>query len=290
MHESVFLRKILRMLSYILTVLLIILAIYWLSRGGTQSGKKQGRSDGTTSGSSGKGYAKWIGGTLGWAFGGPIGALLGFAFGRMYEKMDAGTKALKGTPQGDFRVSLLVLSAAVMKADGVVKRVELNYVKTFYLHNFGKENAERYILMLREILKQDIRVAEVSLQIRQFMDYPARLQLMHYLFGVAHSDGHIAPAELQLLISIGGYLGLNQADFNSIKAMFFKEEDRAYKVLEIDKSATDDAVKKAYRDMALKYHPDKLSHLGEEVRRSAEKKFQEVTAAYEQIKKQRGMR
>ncbi len=278
------------MLSYILTILIIILAIYWLSRGSSRSGKQRSGSGLPASGSSDKSYAKWVGGTLGWAFGGPIGALLGFAFGRMYEKMDAGTKALKGTPQGDFRVSLLVLSAAVMKADGVVKRAELNYVKTFYLRNFGMENAERYILMLREILKQDVHIAEVSMQIRQFMDYPARLQLMHYLFGVAQSDGHIAASELQLITSIGGYLGLDPADFNSIKAMFFKEEDSAYKVLEIEKSATNEDIKRAYRDMALKYHPDKLSHLGEEVRRSAEKKFQEVSAAYEHIKKQRGMR
>lgn len=278
------------MLSYILTILIIILAIYWLSRGSSRSGKQHSGSGKPVGSSSDKSYAKWVGGTLGWAFGGPIGALLGFAFGRMYEKMDAGTKALKGTPQGDFRVSLLVLSAAVMKADGVVKRAELNYVKTFYLRNFGMENAERYILMLREILKQDVHIAEVSMQIRQFMDYPARLQLMHYLFGVAQSDGHIAASELQLITSIGGYLGLDPADFNSIKAMFFKEEDSAYKVLEIEKSATNEDIKRAYRDMALKYHPDKLSHLGEEVRRSAEKKFQEVSAAYEHIKKQRGMR
>jgi DnaJ like chaperone protein len=254
-------------------------------------GKKSSGNEKLVSRRKGKNtYAKWIGGTLGWAFGGPIGALLGFAFGKMYEDMNAGTFAQGGTQQSDFNVSLLVLTAAVMKADGVVKRAELDFVKRFFLTNFGKERAEQYVLMLREILKQEIRLAEVGGQIRQFMDYPSRLQLMHYLFGVALADGQLAAAELQTLTSIGGYLGLSPADFNSIKAMFVKEVDSAYKILEIDPNASDEVVKKAYRDMAFKYHPDKLSHLGEEVHRSAEKKFQEVSAAYDQIKKQRGMK
>jgi DnaJ like chaperone protein len=72
--------------------------------------------------------------------------------------------------------------------------------------------------------------------------------------------------------------------------MFVKETDSAYKILEIHSSATDEELKKAYREMALKYHPDKVSHLGEEVREAAEKKFQTVTEAYETIKKQRGIK
>ncbi len=276
-------------MKYLIIFLLIMLVVYLFFY--RKHGNKSTGNEKLVSRRKGKNtYAKWIGGTLGWAFGGPIGALLGFAFGKMYEDMSAGTYAHEGTQQGDFNVSLLVLTAAVMKADGVVKRTELNYVKSFYLANFGRERAEQYILMLREILKQEIKLSEVGAQIRQFMDYPSRLQLMHYLFGVAMSDGKIAPVELNVLSTIGGYLGLNPADFQSIKAMFVKEIDSAYKILEIEPGATNEEVKKAYREMAFKYHPDKVSHLGEEVHRSAEKKFQEVSAAYEQIKKQRGMK
>ena len=192
------------------------------------------------------------------------------------------------TQQRDFNVSLLVLSAAVMKADGSVKKSELDYVKRFFLTNFGQERAEKYILMLREILKQDIQVYEVSQQIGRFMDYSSKLQLIHYLFGIASADGSTHENEVDVISIIAKYMGISSSDFQSIKAMFVQQVDSAYKILGIDSNATDDEVKKAYREMAKKYHPDKVAYLGEDVRKSAEQKLQEVNEAYEKIKKQRG--
>ena len=70
--------------------------------------------------------------------------------------------------------------------------------------------------------------------------------------------------------------------------MFYKDANAAYKILEVKEKATDTEVKKAYRKMAVKYHPDKLTHLGEEFQKSAKEKFQKVNEAYETIKKERG--
>ncbi len=271
-------------MKYLIILLLVVLLFYYLLyRPKRKTNKSRAQGNGPN-----KTYVKWVGGTLGWAFGGPIGALLGFAFGKMYEDMQSGTYAYKSTQPSDFNVSLLVLTAAVMKADGTVKRSELDFVKGFFLTNFGKERAEKHVLMLREILKQDIPLSQVGRQINQYMDYASRLQLMHYLFGVALADGLIAPAELQTLTSIGGYIGLSPADFNAIKAMFLKETDSAYKILEIDPNASNEEIKKAYREMALKHHPDKVAHLGDDVQKAAEEKFQKVNVAYNQIKKERG--
>ena len=226
-----------------------------------------------------------------WALGplgGIIGAALGSYFGGNYTRKD--TEFLGKTPkQKDFSSSLLVLSAAVMKADGVVKKSELDYVKSFFLSNFGQEQAEKYILTLREILKQDIQIAEVSQQIGRYMDYSSRLQLLHYLFGIASADGQVHEKEVDVIESISRYLGIMNSDYESVKAMFVKQVDDAYTILGIDPSATDDEVKKAYREMAKKNHPDKVAYLGEDVRKAAEKKFQEINDAYDKIKKQRGM-
>ena len=187
----------------------------------------------------------------------------------------------------DFNVTLLVLSAAVMKADGNVKRSELDFVKRFFLQNFGQEKAENYIKMLREILQKEYDIREVSQQVGRYMDYSTRLQLLHYLFGIANSDGVVSSAELNVINMISGYMGITNSDFASVKAMFVKETDSAYKILGIAPTATDEEVKKAYREMAKKNHPDLVSNLGDEVRQAAEKKFQEINAAYETIKKQR---
>ena len=237
----------------------------------------------------GSSYGKWIGGGLGWAFGGPLGAIIGFAIGSAFGNNSNTEEYIGGTTQQrDFNVSLLVLSAAVMKADGSVKKSELDYVKRFFLTNFGQERAEKYILMLREILKQDIQIYDVSQQVGRFMDYSSKLQLLHYLFGIASADGTTHENEVDVISVISKYMGISSPDFQSIKAMFVQQVDSAYKILGIDANATDDDVKKAYREMAKKYHPDKVAYLGEDVRKSAEQKLQEVNEAYDKIRKQRG--
>ena len=233
-------------------------------------------------------YGKWIGGTLGWAFGGPIGGLLGFAFGSMLDGVTV-TSLQQPTQSGDFVASLLILTAAVMKADKKVLKSELDYVKQFFIKQFGVEIAEQKIILLREILKQDIPIREVCLQIKQNMDYSARLQLIHFLFGVAAADGHVHINEIAVVEDIARYMNIQFNDIASIKAMFVKDTESAYKILEITPEATDEELKKAYRKMAVKYHPDKVSQLGADVENAAKEKFQQLNAAYEQIKKQRGL-
>jgi DnaJ like chaperone protein len=235
-------------------------------------------------------YAKWIGGGLGWAFGGPIGGILGFIFGTMVDGMSSGKYEYKSTQSGDFSISLLILSAAVMRADQKVMKSELEYVRNFFIHNFGVETANQRIQMLQEIIKQDFNIQEVCAQIGQYMEYPARLQLLHYLFGISAADNHYNPKEVEMVGVIAGYLGIDRKDYESIRAMFVKDIDSAYKVLEITPDATDEEVKAAYRKMAVKYHPDKVEHLGPEIQKSAKEKFQQLQAAYEEIKKRRGMK
>ncbi len=235
------------------------------------------------------GFGKWIAGGLGWAFGGPIGGILGFIFGSMLDGTNI--SALQGgmTTSGDFSVSLLVLSAAIMKADGKVMKSELDFVKRFFAQSFGEEQATEKMKMLREILKQEIPLQEVCFQIRDNMEYSSRLQLLHYLFGLAGADNQYHESELEVIQNISDFLGLATSDYTSIKAMFVPDFDNAYKILEVSPLATDEEVKKAYRKMAVKYHPDKVVHLGEDVQNAAKEKFQQLNNAFADIKKQRGM-
>jgi len=121
------------------------------------------------------------------------------------------------------------------------------------------------------------------------MDYSSRLQLLHLLFNISLADGTIHNSEIEVIERISGYLGVGSTDFLSIKNMFIPETDSSYKILEIDPSASNEDVKKAYRRMAMKYHPDKVSHLGEDFKRSADEKFKKVNEAYQKIKKERNM-
>ena len=255
-------------------------------------------------------FSKWIGASLGWSFGGPIGAIIGLALGSVVDAMSngkgnplLGDRQARGgqrttyrtqprqrpqTQSGDFEVSLLVLASVVIKADGKQDQSELDFVRQQFLNMYGKERANQAFKLFKNISKQNVSIRPVCLQIRQMMDHPSRLQLMHFLFGIAKADGRVTEDEVKQIYTIAGYLGISSRDYESIKAMFYNSSDNAYKVLEITKSATVDQIKKAYRKMAKKYHPDKVIHLGKEHQKGAEEKFRQVQAAYEQIQKERG--
>jgi DnaJ like chaperone protein len=236
-------------------------------------------------------FGKWIGAGLGWTIGGPIGAVIGFALGTFVdssnlEKMESDHR---DTTTGDFVVSLLVLVAAVMKADQRVMQSELTFVKGYLVRTFGESETTEMLRMLRNILKQPIPVKEVTRQIRTRMDYPSRLELMHLIFGIALADGRITDPETIQLEQIAIDLGIRPADIQALKNMFIRSMDWAYRILEVDPKAPNEQVKKAYRQQALKNHPDKVAYLGEEIRLRAQEKFQQINEAWETVKRERGI-
>lgn len=238
------------------------------------------------------GYGKWITGALGWALGGPIGGIIGFAVASIFEGKEGSVISSGYTPveqRNSFLVSLLVLSSAVMKADNRVMKSELDYVKRFISENFGIDAATESSLLLKDFLKQEVDIDAVCAQVKRNVNAPTRLQLLHFLTGIAQADGMVSSDELTVLRRIAAALAIPLQDSESIFAMFDKGIDAAYQVLEIDKSVTDDEVKKAFKRMALKHHPDKVTHLGPDVQKAAEEKFKSVAEAYEKIKKERGI-
>lgn len=242
----------------------------------------------------------------GWVAGGPIGAIVGAAAAELFTgnmPTDASKKAQRTfnnggrrvrqdhTQPGDFHISLLILSAVVIKSDGVVDQRELDFVRTRFVQLFGKDKANESFRIFKGIIKQDINVKEVTDQIRRNMAHSSRLQLIYFLFGVAGADGNTDNREIDVIHKIARYLYISDPDFESIRATFAPKDNlpAAYRVLEIGEDATNEEVKKAYRKMAVKYHPDKLQHLGEDVRKAAQEKFIKVQEAYDLICKKRGI-
>ena len=245
-------------------------------------------------------FTKWLGAGLGFTLGGPIGSIIGFAVGSfvdgvskedvLKEYQNAQSRdGASNTQSGDFEISLLVLASIVIKADGKVDQRELDFVRAQFVGMYGKERANHAFKLFKGIIKKEVSAHQVCTQIRQHMPHASRLQLLHFLFGIAKADQQVVNSEVNEIKKIAGYLNINQHDFESIKAMFYDETDSAYKILEITKSATDSEVKKAYRKMVKKYHPDKLQGLGVEHIKGAEEKFLQIQNAYEKIKSERGI-
>ncbi len=242
---------------------------------------------------------KWIAALLGYYLFRYPGAILGFFVGSAID----GLRKKGGGPQSvfqdltrqkvspaDFELNLLSLCSIVIKADGKVSQSEMDYVRQYFVSTYGKDKSNAIFRTFNEInKKREISAQRICTFLNQRTRYEVRLQLLHFLFGIAHADGAVSTSEISKIQEIAGYLRVTLRDFESIKAMFIKSADMAYKILEIEKSATDGQVKKAYRNMAKKYHPDRVNTENEAIKKGAEEKFKKVQTAYETIQKERGL-
>ena len=217
-------------------------------------------------------------------YGGPIGAFLGYQLGKYVGKNFQ-------SKETSFEISLLLLSTIVIKVDGKIKKEELECVRLFFIQSFGKEKSDRYFKIFNEIKHKEFpSTRSVCLQINKHVNHKTRLQIIHFLFSIAHSDGHVDKKEIDIIQKISKYFWIHEYDFHSISAMFSKNKNinNAYDILSVDKDATDDEIKKAYRKIIKKYHPDKLKDVSQDVIKMAKEKFQSVKDAYDQIRKLRG--
>jgi DnaJ like chaperone protein len=266
-------------------------------------------------------------GGLGFALGGPLGALVGYVLSSVFDNIStdnrdtdealrladrSGADTESATPLFRFQMSLLALMAAVMKADGVVKVSELDVVKQFLPRVFpDHDDRVRALQILKGMLQQEIDVEGIARQVSMQMDIHQRLELLYLLLSIAFADNELDPTEDDMLRHIAHSLGISMLDYESQRATFFsngygqqsggygqtddgqestiRNNDWAYTVLEIQPTATNEEVKKAYRTMAMKYHPDRVNTLGEDMVKLANEKFEKVNKAYSVIKQERGL-
>ena len=230
---------------------------------------------------------KYIGAGAGWFLGGPIGGLIGYYIGKsFFSEVNDQQKA--------YEISLLILSSLVIKADGKVLKSELEFVRVFFTKTFGNQKSDQYFKVFNKLNKASFesKLRPICLQLNSNLQHSERIGIVHFLFGIAAADNEVHQSEINLIAKIADYLNVNKYDLDSIKAMFVRSKsntniDYCFQILEINKEATDDEVKKAYRKMCLKFHPDKLQGVSVDIKKLAEEKFIAVKDAYERIIKTR---
>ena len=260
---------------------------------------------------------KWIGVVIGAISGRFIGAIIGWFIGSLIDRLiEPSVKIhIQRYQRSDFMESLLILTSAVIKADGRIERSEFSYVRDFLVRSLGPSQAQVAMNRLTEILSENYNIEAVCMELRENSAIHERLLIIQFLFGVASADGELHQAEIAIIELISQWCKVSRNDYESIKAMFTANRyqgsssqsgysrsgsdssgyrsntlDNDYQILEVSPSATDDEVKRAYRTLAKKYHPDRVAHLGEDMRKAAEEKFSRLSQAYDTIRKSRGMK
>ena len=261
------------------------------------------------------GIGKWIGGIVGFMAAGPLGALAGYALGSLlennkeYNYSDGGygepnydTRSSSYGQRNSFMFSLLVMASYIIRADGKIMHSEMEYVRQFLRRNFGEsavsEGNQILLNLFEQRKKMDANnpsafkntIYECGVQIKNNLGYEERLQLLSFLAQIAKSDGNVCKAEIEALKEVAQAMGLSDREVDSMLNLGGDTLEEAYKVLEIEPTATDEEVKAAYRKLALKHHPDKVATLGEDVKKAAEEKFQQINNAKERIYKARGIK
>lgn len=255
------------------------------------------------------GFGKWIGGIVGFMASGPLGGLAGFAIGSLFDsatdlKQPQYTEEERTQygQRNSFLFSMLVMASYIIRADGKIMHSEMEYVRNFLRVNFGEAAVAEGQQILMDLFEQRKRmeqhdvnafcrtIRECGAQIADNLQYGERLQLLDFLVKIAKSDGNICPAEVEALKEVALAMGLSLKELDSMLNLSGDSLEEAYRVLEIESSATDEEVRAAYRKLALKHHPDRVATLGEDIRKASEEKFQQINAAKERIYKARGMR
>lgn len=241
---------------------------------------------------------KLIGAGLGLFLGGPLGAVIGGLIGHY----------VKDAPLGDgeeparedpslrqhqqelyFTANLVGILTAMSRVDGEIQREEVQAIRSFFYDRLGYRGESLEIVrdLVKQFLKTGVDVDALCRDLSRRADYPTRLLLIECLRDVARADGTLNSAEQAFLDRIGFLLGIAPEDAAGLRARS-AGAGKEYEVLGVAPSAGQQEVKRAYREMVKKYHPDRVAHLGEEFRKLAHDKFLEVQAAYDRIRKSAG--
>ena len=231
---------------------------------------------------------KWILAAIGFFIYRFPGLIIGMFVGSMID--NGAIKRVNSKVIKEFELNLLSLASILIKSDGKVSESELQFVRNYFISLHGHEKAKRLFKQFNlEVNKKRISAEKICNFYKFRTTYETRLQIINLLFNIAKSDGSISNLEIKKLGEFSRLMNISSRDFESIKAMFIKSSESHYKILEIEKNCSNEDLKKAYRDLAKKHHPDKVQHMGDAYIKAAKEKFAKIQDAYEKIKKERGI-
>ena len=203
----------------------------------------------------------------------------------------------------DLNTALIGLIAVIMNADGQHTRSELAEVKSFLLRRFGEQKAKKQLLLLKHLLEK--RIANFRphcLRINRSLSYPQKLDFLTLLFRIANADGEICENEAKILSKIARHTTISNSDFAKLTLQYpsfysYQQKkqlrlyvspvdiEKARETLSVNRDASVEEIKKAYRKLAMQYHPDKIDANDVAAQAQAAEKFRTIHEAYKCLRR-----
>ncbi len=193
---------------------------------------------------------------------------------------------------------LIQILINIAKIDGKITKEEVTTIQRFFQYNLHYSQDQMFWVkdLIKEAVASTQSLESLLQEFRTTFAYEPRLILLELVYQILYTKSEVPTAELTIARNIATYLQISAYDQRTIEAKYMYRQQQPgattrdssahyYAVLGLEPGADMETIKKAYRTLSMKYHPDKVVHLGEEFRRVAEEKMKEINVAYEYFKK-----
>lgn len=230
-------------------------------------------------------YEKWLGAGLGWVVtGNPIGGLLGFIAGSFIEKEEIDGARAELTGVTEFETNLIVIASHLIKIDGKVSLEEISFTRNFFDTHFDDKLSDKRTQIIHHCLSKEYDLGLACDRLRMYTEHGTRLQVIRFLFDLALSDGELNERESYFIFKIAGFINVNDIDYRKLKTEHTEIVLSHYEILGVRKSMSLQEIRNVYRQLVLKYHPDRNPDLDADEKKKYALKFQQIKEAYEKIK------
>ena len=258
-------------------------------------------------------YGKIVAGALGLLLGGPIGLLVGLFIGHSFDKGLIKTLQF-GSPENIERIktsffeTTCLLLGYLAKADGRISQQEIDHTEALFSQmGLTGDQRTRAKTLFRQGASAEFNLEQTIASFLSNCGPQKKLQqtLLLFLISLALADQGIDQAEHEALQQIATLMGFSVAQLEQLLRMAQAQGQfhsggagqstgtslsDAYDALGVTETASDKEVKRAYRKLMSQNHPDKLIAQGvpEDMIKIATEKSQDISGAYDMIRKYRG--
>ncbi len=222
-----------------------------------------------------------------------------WGFSYWVRKRVADYEASQSESHNRFVWLLVNILVNISKIDGQVTKEEISTIHRFFQYNLKYNQTKMMWVkdLIKESISSDASLESLLEEFRSTFAYEPRLILLELVYQILYTKSDVPEEELRIARNIANFLQISTYDQRTIEAKYkYRNQqyqaadqssaDHYYEVLGLDPGASMEVIKKAYRKLSMKYHPDKVRHLGDEFRTIAESKMKDINAAYEYFKKQ----